>query len=90
MDVSTSLFKRAQDLLPGGVNSPVRAFRSVGGSPFFTERAQGARLFTADGRQLIDFVCTWGPSIHGHNDPDIRNAIIEALDKGTSFGTPNP
>ena len=90
MNTSTSLFKRAQDLLPGGVNSPVRAFRSVGGSPFFTERAQGAHLFTADGRQLIDFVCTWGPSIHGHNDPDIRNAIIEALDKGTSFGTPNP
>jgi glutamate-1-semialdehyde 2,1-aminomutase len=90
MNISTSLFKRAQDLLPGGVNSPVRAFRSVGGSPFFTERAQGAHLFTADGKQLIDFVCTWGPSIHGHNDPDIRNAIIEALDKGTSFGTPNP
>ena len=85
-----SLFQRAQELLPGGVNSPVRAFRSVGGNPFFTERAKGAHLFTVDGKQLIDFVCTWGPSIHGHNDPDIRNAIIEALDKGTSFGTPNP
>ena len=74
---STQLFERAKQLMPGGVNSPVRAFRSVGGSPFFTERADGAHLYTADGKDLIDFVCTWGPAIHGHNDPDIRAAISD-------------
>ncbi|MEN8662759.1 MAG: glutamate-1-semialdehyde 2,1-aminomutase [Lentimonas sp.] len=87
---STQLFERAKQLIPGGVNSPVRAFRSVGGAPFFTRRADGAHLYTADGADLIDFVCTWGPAIHGHNDPDIRAAIGEALNYGTSFGTPNP
>lgn len=76
--------------MPGGVNSPVRAFRSVGGTPFFTKRAQGATLTTADDQELVDFVCTWGPAIHGHNHETIREAIAEALDKGTSFGTPNP
>jgi glutamate-1-semialdehyde 2,1-aminomutase len=87
---STDLFARAQRLIPGGVNSPVRAFRSVGGAPFFTRSAQGATLTTADGRELIDFVCTWGPAIHGHNHPRIREAITDALSRGTSFGTPNP
>ena len=87
---SESLFTRAQQLTPGGVNSPVRAFRSVGGAPFFTKSAQGATLTTADGKELIDFVCTWGPAIHGHNHPRIRAAIATALDHGTSFGTPNP
>jgi glutamate-1-semialdehyde 2,1-aminomutase len=87
---SDSLFARAQRLIPGGVNSPVRAFRSVGGAPFFTRSAQGATLTTVDGRELIDFVCTWGPAIHGHNHPRIREAIAEALSRGTSFGTPNP
>ena len=76
--------------MPGGVNSPVRAFRSVGGAPFFTKSAQGATLTTADGRELIDFVCTWGPAIHGHNHPRIKSAIAAALENGTSFGTPNP
>lgn len=90
MDTSKSLFQRAQKLIPGGVNSPVRAFRSVGGAPFFTERAEGAHLYTADGKELIDFVCTWGPAVHGHNDPDVRAAIAKALENGTSFGTPNP
>ncbi len=88
--VSSDLFARAQRLIPGGVNSPVRAFRSVGGAPFFTRSAQGATLTTADGRELIDFVCTWGPAIHGHNHPRIREAIADALARGTSFGTPNP
>ncbi|MDV7399124.1 aminotransferase class III-fold pyridoxal phosphate-dependent enzyme, partial [Arthrospira platensis SPKY1] len=87
---SLTLFKQARELIPGGVNSPVRAFRSVGGSPFFTRKAEGARLTTVDGRELIDFVCTWGPAIHGHNGPEIRAAIAEALADGTSFGTPNP
>ena len=62
----------------------------MGGAPFFTERAEGAYLYTADERQLVDFVCTWGPAIHGHNDPFIREAIATALNSGTSFGTPNP
>ena len=87
---SDQLFARALQLIPGGVNSPVRAFRSVGGAPFFTKSAQGATLTTADGRKLIDFVCTWGPAIHGHNHPAIRRAIAAALEDGTSFGTPNP
>ncbi|WP_221032459.1 glutamate-1-semialdehyde 2,1-aminomutase [Actomonas aquatica] len=87
---SESLFARAQQLIPGGVNSPVRAFRSVGGAPFFVQSAQGATLTTADGQELIDFVCTWGPAIHGHNNPVIRDAIADALNRGTSFGTPNP
>jgi glutamate-1-semialdehyde 2,1-aminomutase len=88
--VSDSLFARAKELIPGGVNSPVRAFRSVGGAPFFVKAARGATLVTADDRELIDFVCTWGPAIHGHNHPRIKAAIAAALEHGTSFGTPNP
>src|SRR6188768_1159940 len=87
---SESLFARAKQLIPGGVNSPVRAFRSVGGAPFFVKAARGATLVTADDRELIDFVCTWGPAIHGHNHPQIKAAIAAALEHGTSFGTPNP
>lgn len=90
MNRSESLFQRALELIPGGVNSPVRAFRSVGGSPFFVDRADGAYLYTADDEPLIDFVCSWGPAIHGHNPPKIREALEAALKKGTSFGTPNP
>ncbi|MBI5693909.1 MAG: glutamate-1-semialdehyde 2,1-aminomutase [Verrucomicrobia bacterium] len=90
MSSSDSLFERAKRLIPGGVNSPVRAFRSVGGAPFFVKAARGATLVTADDRELIDFVCTWGPAIHGHNHPRIRAAIGAALENGTSFGTPNP
>ena len=87
---SAHLYARARQLIPGGVNSPVRAFRSVGGAPFFVKSANGATLTTADDRDLIDFVCTWGPAIHGHNHPAIRDAIAAALARGTSFGTPNP
>src|SRR5208283_31275 len=90
MTRSEQLFERALQVIPGGVNSPVRAFRSVGGTPFFVTSADGAMLTTADGRQLIDFVCTWGPAIHGHNHPSIKAAIAAALENGTSFGTPNP
>ncbi len=90
MSVSEQLFARALQLMPGGVNSPVRAFRSVGGAPFFVKAARGATLVTADDRELIDFVCTWGPAIHGHNHPRIKAAIAAALENGTSFGTPNP
>ncbi len=90
MQRSEELFAKALQLIPGGVNSPVRAFRSVGGTPFFTRSAKGCRLTTVDGRELIDFVCTWGPAIHGHNPPEVRAAIAAALADGTSFGTPNP
>jgi glutamate-1-semialdehyde 2,1-aminomutase len=90
MTSSEQLFARAQQLIPGGVNSPVRAFRSVGGAPFFVKAARGATLVTADNQILIDFVCTWGPAIHGHNHPVIKKAIAAALENGTSFGTPNP
>jgi len=88
--ISEDLFTKAKKLIPGGVNSPVRAFRSVGGSPFFTKKADGCKLTTADDRELIDYVCTWGPAIHGHNNPIIKAHIAEALENGTSFGTPNP
>jgi len=84
---SEALFERAKKVIPGGINSPVRAFLAIGGKPFFTERAQGANLYTTDGQTLIDFVGTWGPAIHGHNHPAIRSAINHALNKGTSFGT---
>ena len=90
MDTSETLFARALKRIPGGVNSPVRAFRSVGGTPFFVRSARGATLVTVEGRELIDFVCTWGPAIHGHNHPRIKKAVAAALEDGTSFGTPNP
>jgi len=90
MNESQNLFEKAKKLIPGGVNSPVRAFRSVGGTPFFTDKASGSRLTTVDGQELVDYVCTWGPAIHGHDHPDIREAISQALSKGTSFGTPGP
>ena len=90
MNKSHELFTKAKKLIPGGVNSPVRAFRSVGGTPFFTKKASGCRLTTADDKELIDYVCTWGPAIHGHDHPKIREAIADALSHGTSFGTPGP
>ena len=90
MNKSSELFSKAKKLIPGGVNSPVRAFRSVGGTPFFTKKASGCRLTTADDKELIDYVCTWGPAIHGHDHPKIREAIANALYNGTSFGTPGP
>lgn len=90
MNQSADLFERAQKLIPGGVNSPVRAFRGVGGTPFFTREAHGCRLTTVDGQELIDYVCTWGPAIHGHDHPAIREALTQALARGTSFGTPGP
>lgn len=87
---SENLFEKAKTLIPGGVNSPVRAFRGVGGTPFFTKKAEGCHLTTADDQVLIDYVCTWGPAIHGHNHPMIREAVANALSNGTSFGTPGP
>jgi len=87
---SEKLFAEALKYIPGGVNSPVRAFRAVGGQPFFVNRAKGARVWDVDGNELIDYVCTWGPAILGHAHPKIIAAIKTAADQGTSFGIPNP
>jgi glutamate-1-semialdehyde 2,1-aminomutase len=89
-DYSDKLWQEALQLLPGGVNSPVRAFRGVGGTPFFTQRAQGSKLWDVDGNEYIDYVCSWGPAILGHAHPKVVRAIQEAARNGTSFGTPNP
>ena len=87
---SGKLFAEALKYIPGGVNSPVRAFRAVGGQPFFVNRAKGAHVWDVDGNKLIDYVCTWGPAILGHAHPKIISAIKAAADHGTSFGIPNP
>ena len=83
---SRELFARAKKLMPGGVNSPVRAFKSVGGEPIFIERAEGAHLYDVDGNKYLDFVCSWGPLILGHAHPTVVNAVQEAAVEGTSFG----
>ncbi len=85
---SEALFRRAQNLIPGGVNSPVRAFRSVGGNPLFIARGEGSHIFDADGAEYIDYVGSWGPLLLGHRHPAILQAIEEALRIGTSFGAP--
>jgi glutamate-1-semialdehyde 2,1-aminomutase len=87
---SKKLFAEALKYIPGGVNSPVRAFRAVGGQPFFVQKAKGARVWDVDGHALIDYVCTWGPAILGHAHPKIIAAVKAAADRGTSFGIPNP
>jgi glutamate-1-semialdehyde 2,1-aminomutase len=87
---SERLFAEALKYIPGGVNSPVRAFRAVGGQPFFVNRASGSRIWDVDGNELIDYVGTWGPAILGHAHPKIIAAIKAAADHGTSFGIPNP
>ncbi|MGH2537174.1 MAG: glutamate-1-semialdehyde 2,1-aminomutase [Candidatus Promineifilaceae bacterium] len=87
---SITLFSEAQQLFPGGVNSPVRAFKAVGGQPLFIERAEGAYLFDVDGNRYIDYVLSWGPLILGHAHPRVVTALTEALSKGTSYGAPSP
>ena len=87
---SEELFAEALRYIPGGVNSPVRAFRAVGGHPFFVNKAQGARVFDVDGRELVDYVGTWGPAILGHANPRIIEAVRAAAERGTSFGIPHP
>lgn len=84
------LFQRARQLMPGGVNSPVRAFKSVGGEPFFTARADGAYLWDVEGKRYIDYVGSWGPMVAGHNHPAVREAVERAVRNGLSFGTPCP
>ena len=88
-DTSHDLFTRAQDLMPGGVNSPVRAFRSVGGEPFFAKRAEGAYLIDVDGNRYVDYVGSWGPMIAGHAHPAVLDAVARTMRDGLSFGVPN-
>jgi len=90
MTTNHELFQRAQGLMPGGVNSPVRAFKSVGGEPFFTARADGAYLWDVEGKRYIDYIGSWGPMIVGHNHPAVREAVERAVKNGLSFGTPCP
>lgn len=85
---SIALFEVAKKYFPGGVNSPVRAFKSVGGTPLFFEKGNGAEIWDADGNCFIDFCCSWGPLINGHNNAQIRKAIVEAVENGTTFGAP--
>src|ERR1700693_285778 len=87
---SDHLFAQALKYIPGGVNSPVRAFRAVGGLPFFVNKAKGARLWDVDGNEYIDYVGSWGPAILGHAQPKIIRAVQQAAENGTSFGVPNP
>jgi len=96
--VSTSLadthsaewYRRALEVLPGGVNSPVRAMRAIARSPIFIDRGEGAELIDVDGNRFIDYVCSWGPLIHGHAHPAVLEAVAAAAAKGTSFGAPTP
>jgi glutamate-1-semialdehyde 2,1-aminomutase len=89
-ETSERLFAEALDLLPGGVSSPVRAFKAVGGSPLFVDRGEGAYLVDVDGNRYVDYVLSWGPLILGHAHPRVVAALEEALGKGTSFGAPSP
>ena len=88
MSTNRELFSRAKRRIPGGVNSPVRAFRAVGGEPFFTRRADGPYLWDVEGKRYIDYVGSWGPMIVGHNHPRVRAAVQQAIQDGLSFGTP--
>src|SRR3990172_8603902 len=90
IEKSIALFQEAQKLFPGGVNSPVRAFRAVGGQPLFIERGEGPYLYDVDGNRYIDYVLSWGPLITGHAHPKVVEAIQKAAAKGTSYGAPSP
>ena len=88
MSTSQQLFERAQAHIPGGVNSPVRAFRAVGGTPVFVERSEGPYIFDCQGKRYIDYVLSWGPMLMGHNHPAVREAVVRQSEKGLSFGAP--
>jgi glutamate-1-semialdehyde 2,1-aminomutase len=88
MSTSQQLFERAQQHIPGGVNSPVRAFKAVGGTPVFIDRAEGPYVFDCEGKRYIDYVLSWGPMIMGHNHPHVREAVVKQSEKGLSFGAP--
>ena len=85
---SSALFKKAKTLIPGGVNSPVRAFKAVGGSPIFIKKAIGAYLFDEDNNKYIEYINSWGPMIYGHTYKPVVSAIIDKTKDGTSFGAP--
>jgi glutamate-1-semialdehyde 2,1-aminomutase len=87
---SAEYYRRALDLMPGGVNSPVRAMRAIGRDPLFIARGEGAELLDVDGNRYVDYVCSWGPLIHGHAHPEVLAALAEAAARGTSFGAPTP
>lgn len=85
---SELLYQKAVKILPGGVNSPVRAFKSVDGAPVFIEKGEGSKIYDVDGNEYIDYVGSWGPHLFGHNPPFIKKSLIDAIEKGTSFGAP--
>src|ERR1700730_4560016 len=85
---SEAWFARAQKIIPGGVNSPVRAFRGVGGVPRFITRGQGSKIYDVDGNEYIDYVCSWGPLLLGHRTPEVIEALRVVLEEGTSYGAP--
>jgi glutamate-1-semialdehyde 2,1-aminomutase len=87
---SAELYRRALEVIPGGVNSPVRAMRSIGRDPIFIDRGEGAELIDVDANRFVDYVCSWGPLIHGHANPHVLAAIAAAAEHGTSFGAPTP
>ena len=88
MKTTSSLFQLAQRSIPGGVNSPVRAFKGVGGEPIFIDHAKGAYITDTNGKQYIDYVGSWGPMVLGHSHPDVIEAVKKAADNGLSFGAP--
>jgi glutamate-1-semialdehyde 2,1-aminomutase len=85
---SKQLFEEARHLIPGGVNSPVRAFRAVGSTPIFIKRGEGSRIYDVDGNEFIEYIGSWGPHLFGHNPPFIKEALLKAIEDGTSFGAP--
>ncbi|MBE7179250.1 MAG: aminotransferase class III-fold pyridoxal phosphate-dependent enzyme, partial [Mucilaginibacter polytrichastri] len=85
---SAELYEKARQYFPGGVNSPVRAFKSVYGTPLFIKKGDGCRIWDADGNEFIDFCCSWGPLILGHNNAKVKEKIVEAIQNGLSFGAP--
>src|ERR1700757_4757538 len=87
-DKSTALFEKAKTFFPGGVNSPVRAFRSVGGVPLFIKKGKGSHIWDADGNEFIDYCCSWGPLILGHADNRVVKSVQAAVENGSSFGAP--
>src|SRR5512139_2358012 len=89
-DLSEKLFAKAQTLFPGGVNSPVRAFRGVGGTPRFIARGRGSHLFDVDGNDYVDYVLSWGPMIVGHCQPEVMREVQDAMKDGSSYGAPSP
>ena len=88
LDKSKQFFAEAKKYIPGGVNSPVRAFKSVGGDPLFISRGEGSKFWDVDGNEYIEYIGSWGPHLFGHNPPFIKEALLNALEMGTSFGAP--